>query len=71
MIKITKYYEELIPFNAGTFKNAKIGITLSSDKELTSPEEIKKVSNGLLAIAKSIVKEEVEQFKTERGITNE
>ena len=67
-MKITRSYEQLVSFGAGSFENAKVGITLSSETDCKSVEEIKTNSNKLLKLAKSIVEEEVTLLKQSKGI---
>ena len=67
---ISKHYEETARIETsidGNYIISKIGLTIHSDKELTSAEEVKEYSGKLGALAKHIIKEELEKLKTEKG----
>ena len=63
-MKISKHYEE----NAiiGSYQSAKIGITIHSDKDLKSVEEIEEYSGKLNELAKRIVRKELGKIKEEK-----
>lgn len=63
MIKVTKHYGETIEIN-GKWK--KLGVTLESDKELTTPEEVRKHYNGLYALAEDLISAKVEEIKNQK-----
>ena len=60
---ISKHYEENAQI--GNFLFTKIGLTIHSDKELKSVEEIEKHSSALNHLAKKIVKQELEEAKAQ------
>jgi len=64
-IKISKHYEENVKVSDDPkdFRFAKVGITLHSDKELKTRDEIKEHSTQLHELAKRIVSEELENSK--------
>ena len=64
-MKIKKLYSENV--NLGNYENARVGIEITVDKDIKSPEQLEKVSNGVLKLAKNIVRKELEGIKTERG----
>ena len=64
-IKISKSYEENVI--VGNYVSVKIGLTIHSDKELKSVEEVKEQSKELGLMAKSYVQDELKKIKEERG----
>jgi hypothetical protein len=69
MIQIEKHYEENT--QVAPFQFVKIGLTVKSDKELKTPEEIQTHSNNLMNLAKTLVRQELQQIKDEKGETHE
>jgi hypothetical protein len=71
MIKVSKYYEENIIIyggeKPGDYTAYKLGIKLSSDKELGTPEELEVHSNKLLEMSRGIIKKEIEKLKQGKG----
>ena len=65
-MKLSKYYEENV--NLGNYQSARIGLTITSDKEVTKPEEVKALSAKMLNLAKTLVREELDIIKKERGV---
>lgn len=65
IMKIQQNYSRNI--NLGNYENARIGITLEKEVNVKSKQEIKKISNSLLEICKSLVHEELEQLKEEEN----
>ena len=63
-MKISKHYEENA--NLGNYQSAKIGITIHSDKDLKSIEEIEEYSDKLNTLAKRIVRKELTKIKEEK-----
>jgi hypothetical protein len=63
-MNISKHYEENII--VGSYQSAKIGITITSDKDLKSAEEIEEYSGKLNALAKKIVRKELAKVKAEK-----
>lgn len=70
MLKVQKHYEENIIIykegDSGDYIAYKLGITLSSDKELKTPEEVENHSNKLMELSRSIIKKEIEKLKSEK-----
>lgn len=68
-MQITKSYEE--NKNLGNYESVKIGLTIHTDKEVKSPEELEQLSGKLLTLAKQIVRKELEGIVLEKqGGTN-
>ena len=65
-MKLSKYYEENV--NLGNYQSARIGLTITSDEEVTKPEEVKALSAKILNLAKTLVREELDIIKKERGV---
>ena len=65
-MKITKSYDENV--NLGNYQTARVGITISSDIEITGKEGLREASAKLLEMAKTIVREELQLLKNERGV---
>lgn len=63
-MQIEKSYEENIQISPFIF--GKVGITIKSDKNLTTAEELKTHSEKLSIIAKTLVREELIKIKEER-----
>ena len=65
---IERSYEENII--VGDFKSVKVGLTLKSDKDLKTTEELIQASNKLLDLAKTIVRKDLSKIAEERQIDN-
>lgn len=65
-MKLSKYYEENV--NLGNYQSTRIGLTITSDEEVTKPEEVKALSAEMLNLAKTLVREELDIIKKERGV---
>lgn len=65
-MKLSKYYEENV--NLGNYQSVRIGLTITSDEEVTKPEEVKALSAEMLNLAKTLVREELDIIKKERGV---
>lgn len=63
-MQIEKSYEENII--TSPYQSVKIGLTVKSDHEFRTAEDLEKGSNKLLEIAKNIVQKELEKIKNER-----
>ena len=63
-MKISKYYEENVL--VGDWQSVKIGLTVSSDKDIKSVEELEIVSEKLGELTKKIVRKELLKVKEER-----
>lgn len=64
MLTIEQHYEENV--KVGDFLFAKVGLTIRSDKPLSNPDELESHSAKILALAKGIVKTQLEEIKEER-----
>lgn len=65
-MKISKSYEEnavVGDTNTRDWHTVKVGITLNSDKELKSTDEIKEYSDKLGMLAKKLVQDELNKIK--------
>jgi len=63
-MQIERYYEENMT-NAKLFKSIKLGLTVKSDKEVTTAEEFEAHSSKLLKLAKRTVRTDLENLKQE------
>ena len=62
-LTIKKHYEENV--QTKPFHFVKIGLTISSDKVLSTPAEVEHASAGLNLMAKNLVRKELKQVKEE------
>lgn len=67
-MKLQAHYEELI--NTGNYCNCRVGITVQSDSEVPK-ENVQKVSQYLIDLAKKAVEEYIEKIKIEKELNNE
>jgi hypothetical protein len=65
-IRVTYAYEELLGLK--NFSNVKVGVILSSDKDCTTFEEVKRASKALAATAKQLVYEDMEEERKKYGL---
>jgi hypothetical protein len=63
-LTVSKHYEENIKI--GDFLFAKVGLTIASDKLLTTPEEVENASKTLGKMAKDLVHKELIKIKEEK-----
>ena len=68
-MRIEKYYEENA--NLGNYESARVGLKLSSDKEIKTAEELETLSHSLFQLAKTMVRKELSKLKEERQKSQE
>jgi len=61
---ISKHYEQNII--VGSFESIKVGLTIHSDKEIKTVEELTDQSTKLGLMAKQLVQEELARLKAEK-----
>lgn len=62
-LTITKSYEENAELKP--YHHCKVGLTISSDKVFSSPEEVESASAALGTMAKNLVRKELAKLKQE------
>jgi len=61
---IEKYYGETVEFKKG--KWIKLGVTIKSDKNLSTSEEIKTHSRKLMMLGKKLIKNDIDELSKEK-----